>query len=819
MPGEPNRHVAEPHVKRVAAAFRSYARIAACLSILLGCLVLAGWLADIPLLKSVKPSWAAMHPITALCYIIAGSALLIVQDPYPSRKGRIAAGILSTFVVAFSIISLLDFSVLPGHPEGGAEAAKLDASSGLLRLGIMSPITAIAFASIGIGILSICFEQRRRNDPVDYDPTQLAVLMATLFTLPVLIGYLFSSDTVRMVAPYSMISIHSALITVVLSGAVLCARPERGIMRVFVADTVGGEVARRMLPLAFMVPIGLLVLCYLGYAYHLYDSRFGLSLFTSFNIGAITLIVIRTATSLTHSDLRRRRVESALTASERRFRALIENSSDAISLFSRNGTLLYGSPVITRILGYELDEVRGRNPLGIIHPEDRKLVADALAQSITQPGTDIEVGARVRHKDGSWRDLEGVITNLLNDPSVHAIVANYRDVTEHRRLEEALRESHKMESIGRLAGGVAHDFNNILTAILGHAELASDQLPPDSPAQEDIQQVQESANRAAALTSQLLAFARKQIIEPRVVDLNELIIKLSSMLRRLIGENIDLVVKAAPDLHHTKVDPSQFEQILINLAVNGRDAMPDGGRLIIETSNEYLDEEYAEQHNDVQTGQYVLVTVSDTGQGIEEGIRLHIFEPFFTTKEKGQGTGLGLATCYGIVKQAGGHIWLYSEPGIGTTFKIYLPRAEAPLEKPLEAPAVSRQVRGTETVLLVEDEPTLLDIATKTLRENGYCVISAPSGEAALNAATLHDGSIDLVVTDVIMPGMNGGALAERLKLFYPDIRIIFASGYTEDTIVHQGVLEPGISYLRKPFTPSTLAVRVRDALDESVPS
>ena len=393
--------------------------------------------------------------------------------------------------------------------------------------------------------------------------------------------------------------------------------------------------------------------------------------------------------------------------------------------------------------------------------------------------------------------------------------AALREQTVQRtRLENQLLQAQKMESIGRLAGGVAHDFNNLLTVILSSVEMLEEDSVLAAPEQNYLNNVRAAAEKAANLTRQLLAFARRQVIEPEVVNLNTLVLGLDKMLRRLIGEHIELVILPEENLRCIKIDTGQFEQILVNLVVNARDAILDNGKITIETQNAALDAEYARQYEGVPAGDYVMLAVSDTGMGIEEATQLHIFEPFFTTKEKGRGTGLGLATVYGIIKQAGGHIWLYSELGLGTTFKIFLPvTAEAASAGPVPRPA-PQQWSGSETVLLVEDESAVRAAGVNTLRKRGYTVLEAANGEEALRLVQGREQEIALLVTDVIMPQMSGKELADRLQRLHPRLKVLFASGYTENTIVHHGVLEPGIAFLPKPFTPGVLAQKVREILD-----
>jgi two-component system, cell cycle sensor histidine kinase and response regulator CckA len=402
----------------------------------------------------------------------------------------------------------------------------------------------------------------------------------------------------------------------------------------------------------------------------------------------------------------------------------------------------------------------------------------------------------------------------------YVVVTVSHDITERRRIDAHLLQAQKMETVGHLAGGIAHDFNNMLSVIIGFIGSAQEQLAHDNPAQHDLKVAENAAWRAAKLTRQLLAFARKQVVEPQVLNLNMVIVELDHMLRRLIDENIDLISMPAADLGQIKADPGQIEQVITNLVVNARDAMPQGGRLTIETANTILDSTYIFQHVGVIPGDYAMLAISDTGIGMSEATQARIFEPFFTTKEIGKGTGLGLAICYGIIKQSGGHIWVYSEVGQGTTFKIYLPRAHDAadtLPGRAEHPVVPT---GTETVLLVEDEPLVRELASKMLHEQGYTVLTAANGEEAwrvLQGAT--GATIALLITDVVMPQMGGKALAEQARRVYPSIKVLFVSGYATDSIAHHGRLNPGTHFLSKPFTRAAFARKIRAVLDAEVSS
>jgi len=522
------------------------------------------------------------------------------------------------------------------------------------------------------------------------------------------------------------------------------------------------------------------------------------------------------ALALHAEEVQRWHAEAALRASEERFRALVDNSSDALLLIDGEARITYLSPSSERHLGWTAQQMVHRSIFDFLHPDDRELVEVRMAETLAKPGTRIVEAVRFHHSDGSWRIMEGVAVNRLADPAVAGIVINARDITERRRLEEQLRHAQKMEAIGQLAGGVAHDFNNLLTAILGYCHLMLDEMPEDNPLRDDLLEIEGAGNRAAALTRQLLAFSRRQMLQPQLVDVNALVKQLEKLLRRLINEDVELVTALAPDLHRVMVDPASVEQILVNLALNARDAMPVGGRLTIETANVELDDTYAVTHVAMQPGPYVMLAVSDTGHGMDASTRARIFEPFFTTKEQGRGSGLGLATVYGIVKQSGGYIWVYSEPGHGTVFKAYLPPAMAASGAQGVTDGGAEPI-GWETVLLVEDEDAVRVLAREVLRRHRYVVLEAHHGVEALSVAENHPHDIHLLVTDVVMPQMSGRELAERLSAVRPSMKRLFMSGYSDHELVHDQVTR-GFAFLQKPFTPDVFVRKVRKILDSEPP-
>jgi len=648
---------------------------------------------------------------------------------------------------------------------------------------------------------------------------------------------------------------------------------------------------------------------------------------------------VERATYLAKIAIERRRFELRLQANKDQFQAMIENTSDIISVLDANGVIRYLSPSAERVLGFTPDELVGTCWFDRLHPDDQPAAWLSFQRARVRPGAAPAVERRYGHKDGSWRVIEIIGNNQISDPAINGVIVTAhdvtdrksteaeliasqdryrelfenandmvythdlagrltslnkaaealtgygreealgmniskviapeyraisremterkiggetkttyeleiiskqgvrillevstrlifnmgrpvavqgiaRDITERRQFESHLLQSQKMEAIGRLAGGVAHDFNNLLTVITGYGQWMLDQIAPDSPLAENATEILFAANRAAGLTNQLLAFSRNQVIQPIVVDLNSLVAQLDQMLRRVIGEDIDLTVKTGFDLGLIRADPGQIEQVVLNLVVNARDAMPSGGKLIIETANTKIGADSVRTMPDCLPGDYVMLAVSDTGSGIEEAIKPHIFEPFFTTKEIGKGTGLGLSTVYGIVKQGGGHISVDSEPGSGTIFQMYFPRVSGETT-PSVAPRGRPPRGGTETILLVEDEVAVRRMVGGILRRFGYTILEVQDSRSAKDFFAGYSNPIHLLLTDVVMPLMGGRELAAQLKTIRSDLKVLFMSGYADEWRLQDGLMEPGTAYVQKPFTPDTLAGKVRELLDE----
>ena len=511
-----------------------------------------------------------------------------------------------------------------------------------------------------------------------------------------------------------------------------------------------------------------------------------------------------------------RATQEGLRRSEMNFRSLVTNAPYGICRCDSAGQLLNVNPALVAMLGYtSAKELVGQH-LGALYPDSHQWfeLADYL-----------RAGAPFNGLIAEWKRRDGVGTVVRVSGRAVSFADNERafelfaeDVTERRALEQQLQQSQKMEAVGRLAGGIAHDFNNLLMVISGYSEFLLDRLGPDPALRGPAQEIAGASQRASSLTRQLLAFSRKQMLAPKILDLNEVVTENLKLLTRVIGEDIDLVMVPAAVLGSVRADAGQIDQVIMNLAVNARDAMPTGGKLTIETSNVSLDEEYARFHAPLRPGDYVMLSISDTGQGMDSETQSHIFEPFFTTKGT-KGTGLGLSTVYGIVKQSGGYIWVSSEASKGTTFKIYFPRVAERAETVAQVVSSEEAVLtepGTETILLAEDEANLRYLARQFLEKQGYKVIEAADGAAAMQIAVAHEGVIHLLLTDVIMPGMNGRELAQRISEIRPQTKVLYMSGYTENVIGHDGTLDAGVSLLQKPFTLRDLKSKVREVLDST---
>ncbi len=522
----------------------------------------------------------------------------------------------------------------------------------------------------------------------------------------------------------------------------------------------------------------------------------------------------RDKTLLVEQISERKRAEKALRESEERYRRLVEVSPYAIFITRRHRIVFMNQACYRLLKATSPDQIIGRSPFDFFDPEDDSAVIDAFRRALGEGRHLPLIERRILCLDGTVITAELAVSPMTDHASA-AMQVILHDITERKHLEERVRQANKMEAVGQLAGGVAHDFNNMLTIIAGHGDLLAEDSTLTDDQRRSIEQIRQACIRASSLTAQLLAFSRRQVMQPKVLNLNDVVANMEPMLRPLVGEHITLFTVLSPGLGHVRADPNQLEQVLINLTMNARDAMPDGGTLTVETGGCDLDEDgISRQRLDARPGRYVSLRVADTGVGMDEDTLARIFEPFFTTKPKGKGTGLGLSTVYGIIKQSGGSIGVRSRPGQGASFTIYLPRVEEPACAEITDTESPGAFEGTETVLVAEDEPGVRSLVHASLRLKGYTVLEAGNGTEALALAERHSGPIHLLLTDVIMPQMNGRELSERLKARRPGLKVLFMSGYTDDAVLRHGVVTEDLQFIQKPFTPSALAGKMRTVLD-----
>jgi two-component system cell cycle sensor histidine kinase/response regulator CckA len=528
-----------------------------------------------------------------------------------------------------------------------------------------------------------------------------------------------------------------------------------------------------------------------------------------------TVAAVALIRSLRHA-MERKSTERSLRKAEEKYRGIFENAVEGIFQTTRAGRFLVANPAMARILGYDspqelIDSITDIGKQVYVDPGERARLMSELGASPRESVFDLQF----YRKDGKKIWVRSSMRTVPGpDPEPFHYEGIVEDTTDRKLLEQQLHQAQKMEAIGRLAGGLAHDFNNLLTAILGYGQLTLANMSPTDPSRRYVEEITRAGERAATLTNHLLAFSRKQVFKPQILDLNHVITEIEKMLRRLIGEDVDLVTRLCGDLWRVRADRGQIEQVIMNMAVNARDAMPQGGDLTINTGNELLDERHPCCQIGLKPGPYVILSVTDTGCGIDAETISHIFEPFFTTKDQTKGTGLGLSTAYAVISQSGGYIWVESEPGSGTCFKIYLPKVDDPAES-LGSPSSDESVpTGIETLLLAEDDPMVRELADTVLRDRGYTVLAAESAAEACILSDSFRGEIHLLLTDVVMPRTGGRELAERIRTRRPHIKVLYYSGYTGDTIANRGMLDPGVSFLEKPFTRSSLAKRVREVLD-----
>ena len=766
-----------------------------------GLAALVGWAIGIAPLKSLITGLTAMRANSALGFVLCGASLTILSsNAVPPALVR-AAKVAATLAL---LAGLLTFAEQGLRLDLGIDTLLFHAAAiadGGAFPGRMSPGNAICLIASGAALLAL------RRAAADWLAAAVAVL-----SLTVVAGYGYSLYVMHRLASYTSFSLPSALAFVVLSTGILCAGPDRGFVRGLYAEGPSGTVLRRLIPAAVIIPMLLAWLSQEGERIGMYDDPVGIGVMVAAIIMAFVAVIRVTARSIDASDTRRARAEVELDESQANYRDLFDAAPVGLSHSLRDGTLLEVNHAFVHLMGYAdaASLRRGWATDLFVNSGERAKMRAEVAEHGHVAGE-----VELRRADGAviWVQLHSRMIKREDGPPRNETA--FIDITQRKQLEQQFVQAQKMEAVGRLAGGVAHDFNNLLTVIRSYCDLVLMEMPENAPIREDLREISGAADRAAALARQLLAFSRKQVLLPQVINPNVVVQEVHSMLRRVLPSAVACEMKIADDLGAIRVDPGQVDQVLMNLAINASDAMPGGGRLLIETSNCTIDAAYARLHSGVQPGEYVCIAVSDTGTGIDQATLAHIFEPFFTTKPVGKGTGLGLATVYGIVEQNHGHVWVYSEPGEGTTFKVYFPLVdESPEAVPKRAlPAHERAAGPPPVVLVVEDDDAVRGTIAKVLGLQGYTVLSAQHGGEGMRVGTAHTGAIDLVISDVMMPEMGGRDFVERLAKVHPESRVLLISGYTDDDVLRRGLIDPAFAFLEKPFTVDQLVRKVQGVL------
>jgi PAS domain S-box-containing protein len=799
-----------------------FACAASYLALATSLLVLIGWVADVTILRTILPGYASMKPLTAVGFIFIAVALGL-SGAWWRLSSSFSLSLVRLCSLAAAALGLITAAEYVFHFDLGLDNFLFNEVSvpPAPHPGRMSPASAAGLVLLGtaLGLLDTRSRHTRRL-------SQACALASTLIGLLSSIGHLYGADALYRPFAYVPIAVHTAFLFLVLGCGVLAARPHGGLLSVITSVYLGGEAARRILPLAIGMPIAIGWLRLIGERAELYATEFGVAIFATSTVVIFGIIVWISARSLNEMDAQRRQDSDAvrqtaaelrianqrLTDSEERFRLFTNHLPSNAFLKDADGRYVWGNQAWRQQFPQESGDPIGKTDAELWSPEvcevfqasDRKVLREDVPLQLIETS---KVNSEIRH----WmvnkfpvRTSDG--TRLIGGISF--------DATERKRLEFQLFQSQKLEAIGLLAGGVAHDFNNLLTVILGFTDEVKLAVQEGRPPEDDLKEIHDAASKAAALTSQLLAFGRKQILRPRVVNLNESLEETQRLLGRVLRENIQLQLCLSPELGTVQVDPVQIQQVIINLAINAQDAMPEGGKITIETANVDFDEAYVLSHAQIVPGRFVQLTFRDTGVGMDETTKAHIFEPFFTTKAAGKGTGLGLATVYGIVKQSNGYIWVYSEPDHGTSFKIYFPRLEGePADTDSSTAGAAVEIPTGQTVLIAEDEDAVRAIVVKTCSKAGYHILAATNGEEALALAESHSGRIDLLITDVIMPGISGRILADQILKRRPETRVLYCSGYAETAIIHQGVLGTHAAFLQKPFSTNALLQAIHGVL------
>ncbi len=808
----------------------------------LGLTTLAGWAFDVPPLRSLVPGAVSMNPWSALCFVAGGFALVFLREPSRASFRNLGA-VLAAGVGLFGLLKLI--GIVSGHEfalDRTLFTHLLDANP-TLPPNRMAPNTAFGFLLLGSALLLDRLGSGRGRVP------QLLALGLFLVAFLAIVGYAYGVRAFYGVHTYIPMALTTAIGFTCAAVGVFFLHPDQSIAARMLSEDSGGRLLRVVLPTAVVAcgAIGWAVLA--AERARLVDVPLGMSAMVVTSLIVLTVAVWAISLELRRAEEDRNRAaadlrhaleqklahgDEALTATHRTLREeiarrqlseatlvkvmrAVEQTADLILMTDREGRIEYVNPAFERQTGYTFAELNGQTPKVLRSGEHDAAFYQKMWEAL-DAGDVFHAVFVNRKKSGETYHEEKSISPIRDAAGdITHYVSTGADVTDRVRLERQLQQSQKLEAVGRLAGGISHDFNNLLTVILGFGGMAIEETPEGSPIREKLQQIQQAGERAAVLTRRLLAFSRQQVFHTSVLDLNHIVGEMHPLLRRLIGEHIDLRTELAKDLGLVKADGGQLEQVLMNLVVNARDAMPKGGKLTIETANVTLDSESIGRRFRLEPGDYVAMIVTDSGVGMDMATLSQIFEPFFTTKEKGAGTGLGLSIVHGIVSQSGGHIDVYSEPGRGASFKVYLPRVRQAAVVAPAAGAPKRRLDGTESILLVEDEELVRALATQALESRGYRVLVAEGGQRAIAYADCGE-PIDLVISDVVLPGMSGPDVCAAVIERRPGTPVLYVSGYTDRSLFHRGLIGPETPYLQKPFTAIDLLERVRTLLDSGRP-
>ena len=801
-------------------------RILAAIPGLVGLFVLAGWTGDVEAITRLGLQSVAMNPVTALSFVVLSAALLALSTT--TGWGNALSAVLCAAVIAVGALKLID---IIGGLQIGVDTSLFTSQLDLaaMRPNRMAPNTALCLMLSAIGVL---LTQARHGAAVIAG--QLLAVFTAAVALFALVGYMYGVTAFYALPAFIPMAVHTGVCFLFISAAVLSARLDSGIMAPISDTGFAGQTARALLPAAMVIPLLLGWVRLMGERAGLFPSEVGVALMITGTVLVLAGLTWLNSRSLLAIDRQRAAAEKALRAlndelehrvqlraaeiaqKEHFLAAVLGNMQDAM-IVNRGGRIVYANQAAVRLAGSNAPEgLVGQSMLDFIHPDYRALTIERSVKLMAKPMQLPVTELRLAREGSNPIDVEVASASFLDGDEI-AIIAMFRDVTQRKALERQLQHAQRMDAIGQLTGGIAHDFNNLLVVITGNLDLLESELAGKPKPLSYAEMASKAAWRGAELTRQLLAFSRKQTLEPKVLNLNGLVRETASLLQRTLGDQIELVVDLADDLWPAFVDKTQFESALTNLAINARDAMPKGGRLIFETSNQQLDESFSVAGEEVAPGNYVMVAVSDTGTGIAPEILARVFEPFFTTKGEGKGTGLGLAMIYGFVKQSRGYVRVYSEVGHGTTMRLYLPRGEGALSSAAEAPPDTLMAPPGTRVLVVEDNPDVRRVAVGQLKQYGYQIVEADNGPEALKVLN-DDGRVDLVFTDAIMPGgMSGMQLAEEAVKVRSGIKVLLTSGFAEASL-NTARAAAGVPIISKPYRKQDLAKKVREVLSAPVP-